>query len=251
MAHRIECAFRRPRELRRPRDQQALHRIDRAHALLHFARSRFAVGVRHHGGAGISPQVSAAWFSARRIYPADDGNTSRGRAGVDDDVPPAAGRAELSAVTGGLAGVAMGLFPALGHSEPGDGRDLALDAARNANRTRWLGIAAGGAAGVGDDRWRDRLADVSLHHVAAARPIPDDRRRHPHDRRAESVRHDLRDFAGRTGDRVRDDQHLPIPAGVLVLQHRDRLGSCRGFFVIVIALSLTLLVLRERAKWSQ
>ncbi len=72
-----------------------------------------------------------------------------------------------------------------------------------------------------------RMAALPLHHAAAGRAVPARRRGDPHDRRAQDVRHDLRDHLGRPGHRVGDDQPLSVPAGVRVLQHRQRVGGRR------------------------
>ncbi|KTT89290.1 hypothetical protein NS44R_15040 [Mammaliicoccus sciuri] len=55
---------------------------------------------------------------------------------MDHDVPPAARRAELSAVVGRPAAAALGVQPDDGDPLAGAGRDLAMDAAGDADRAR-------------------------------------------------------------------------------------------------------------------
>ena len=55
---------------------------------------------------------------------------------------------------------------------------------------------------------------------------------------------------GGPGHGVGDDQHLPLSAGLRVLQPRLRLGRGGVFFVIIIVLSLLLLYVRQKAKWT-
>ena len=87
-------------------------------------------------GRRVPPEISAARLPARRLHHADDGDAGRDRAGVDHDVPPAARRAELSALADRPAAAALGVRSR--HRDPvaGAGRDLAMDAAGDADRAR-------------------------------------------------------------------------------------------------------------------
>ena len=99
------------------------------------------------------------------------------RAGLDHDVPPAARRAELSAVAGRPAAAALGVSP--GDRDPfaGAGRDLAMDAAGDADRARRPRRDPDRALRKRADRRRQFLADVPLHHAAADHAVPVHRRR--------------------------------------------------------------------------
>ena len=97
------------------------------------------------------------------------------------------------------AAVALGLSTGDRDPEPGPGRDLALDAAGDADRAGRPRRAADRALRERAARRRQRLADVPLHHAAAGLAVHAGRRGHPHHRRAEDLRHHLRDHAGRAG----------------------------------------------------
>ena len=109
-------AFRRPRQLCDARHQPALSRSDRSHVLLHGARRRRPARAGHRRGDDLPPRVPVARRAARRVHHADDGDTGRGRARVDDDVPSAAGRPQLPAVARRSAAVAVGVFADARHS---------------------------------------------------------------------------------------------------------------------------------------
>ena len=87
-------------------------------------------------GGGVSQQISDARLPARPVHPADDGNAGRDRAGVDHDVPPATRHPQLSAVAGRHAAAAVGVSPRNRDPLAGAGRDLAMDAAGDADRAR-------------------------------------------------------------------------------------------------------------------
>ncbi len=132
--HRIGRALRRLRQLPEARGQPALSRIDPAHVLFHGPRGRRPAPPRHRRGDDLPSRVSVPRRAARRVHHADDGHARRRRTGVDDDVPPAAGRAQLPAVADRTASVAVGVLAHARHPEPRDGRGVALDAARDADR---------------------------------------------------------------------------------------------------------------------
>ena len=71
----------------------------------------------------------------------------------------------------GHSTAAVGLFADAGDSEPRAGRDLALDAAGDADRAGRPRLAADGAVRVGADGRRQRMAAVPLHHVSAGRAV--------------------------------------------------------------------------------
>src|SRR5258708_10359010 len=109
-----------------------------AYACLHPAVGRAAAHIRHLRGYRVSRQISDARFSARPFHFADDGNASRDRFGVDDDVPPATRYPQLPLVAGRPAAAALGVSPRDRDSFAGHGRDLAMDAAGDADRARWI-----------------------------------------------------------------------------------------------------------------
>ena len=78
--------------------------------------------------------VQAARPGTHAVRAADDGDAGGDRAGVDDDVPPAAWRAELPADLGRAAAIELGLRQQHRDPDAGDGRDLAMDAAGHADR---------------------------------------------------------------------------------------------------------------------
>src|SRR4030095_774036 len=119
---------------------------------------------RNDRGADLPSAVPIPRRLARHLHHADDGDAGRGGAGMDDDVPPAAGRAQLPAVAGRTAAVAVGLLAATRDPEPGPGRGVALDAARHADRAGWLGGAADRAVRVGETGWRIGVAAASPSH---------------------------------------------------------------------------------------
>ena len=95
-----------------------------------------------------------------------------------------------------------------------------------------------------------RVAAFPLHHLAVARAVPDRRRGDPHHRRAQGVRHHLRHQPGRPGHRVGDDQPLPVPAGVRVLQRRQCVrGGGRVLRHHSRAGAGALCTSREKTKW--
>ena len=130
---------RRARQLPADAERPALRRGGLAHAGLHAALGAAAADLRHAGRRGVSPEISAARLPARPLHHADDGDAGGDRAGVDHDVPPAARRAELSALARRHAAAALGV-PSR-HRDPlaGPGRDLAMDAAGDADRARRAG----------------------------------------------------------------------------------------------------------------
>ena len=95
---------------------------------LHAAVGRRAAVPRHARGADLRYEISAARLPARHLRHADDGDAGRHRAGLDDDVPSAARRAQLSAVAGRHPGRRSGSstrtrsFPRWSRSRPGSGR---------------------------------------------------------------------------------------------------------------------------------
>ena len=96
-----------------------------------------------------------------------------------------------------------------------------------------------------------RMAAVPLHHAAAGRAVPARRRGDPHDRRAEDVRHDLRDQLGaaRAPRRRRSTSICTCRRSRSTTSAtRRRSSSCSSS--IVLALALLLLHVRQRTKWT-
>ena len=210
MEGRFVDHLRRVLQLSAPAERSALHRGDRTYAGLHRAVGGAAARVRHVRGRGVSPEIRRPRLPARSLHHADDGDAGGDRAGLDHDVPPAARRAELSAVAGRHPAAALGVSS--GNRDPlaGAGRDLAMDAAGDADRARRPRGDPDRALRERADRRRQPVADVPLHHPAADHAVPVHRRDDPHDRRGEELRHHLRDHAGRTGLGVGDDQPLSL-----------------------------------------
>src|SRR6266404_1245844 len=117
-------------------ERRAFHRVGVAHTYLYRAVGSAAAAARHARGGGVSRQISDARLSARPLHPADDGNPGRDRAGVDDDVPPATRYPQLPAVARRPAAAALGVSPRDRDPIPGPGRNLAMDAAGDADRAR-------------------------------------------------------------------------------------------------------------------
>ncbi len=155
-------ALRRLRQLRDARHQPALPRGDPPHVLFHGARRGAAARAGHGRGDDLPPRVPVARRAARRLHHADDGDAGRRRARLDDDVPSAAGRAQLPAVARRPAALALGVFADARDPEPRAGRDLALDAARHADRAGRPRRAADRALRVGAARRRHRVAALPL-----------------------------------------------------------------------------------------
>src|SRR2546430_1741786 len=110
--------------------------------------------------ARSTPAAPSAFFARRRrnyrrfIIPA---------LVVDDDVPSGAGCTQLFVIAGWSPTVVVGLFADAGHSEPRTRRDLALDAARDADRIGRARGAADGAIRVRAARRRYRMAAFPFH----------------------------------------------------------------------------------------
>ena len=187
-----------------------------------------AARLRHARRRGVPPEIPAARLPARAVHHADDGDAGRDRAGVDHDVPPAARRAELSALARRHSGAALGVPPRDRDPVAGAGRDLAMDAAGDADRARRARRDPDRALRERADRRRELLADVPLHHAAADHAVPVHRRDDPHDRRGEELRHHLRDHAGRAGLGLGNDQPLSLQRRVRLLRRRLRLGDRAG-----------------------
>ena len=159
----------------------------------------------------------------------------RHRAGLDHDVPPAARRAELPAV-------AVGLPPSLGSTAP----STVIPTLVMVEVWQWtplvMLIVLGGLASCRSNPMRRRpstapaLADVPPHHAAAGLAVHRGRLDHPPHRRVEGIRHDLRDHPGRSRHRQRDDQHLPLSAGLRLLRRRLRVSRGRGVLPIIMLL---------------
>ena len=113
----------------------------------------------------------------------------------------------------GLPPSHLGLSRRHGHPDAGAGGGLALDAAGDADRARRPRRLPTEPYEAAQTRRRLALAVLPPHHPAAVWPFIVVAR-DPHHRRAEGLRHDLRDHPGRPGHGQRDDQHLPLSAGV-------------------------------------
>ena len=114
-------------ELHPPAERCPFRRIDRPYAALHRAVGGAAVDVRHLRSGGVSRQISDARPAARAVYPADDGDPGRDRAGVDHDVSPAIGILNYLLSLVGLPPQLWVFHPAtvipsLVWSRPGNGR---------------------------------------------------------------------------------------------------------------------------------
>ncbi|CAA9579768.1 MAG: ABC transporter, permease protein 1 (cluster 1, maltose/g3p/polyamine/iron), partial [uncultured Thermomicrobiales bacterium] len=228
LAGRLAPGLGRTRQLRESGRGRPLPGGGRPHLRLHALRGRPPRPLRRPGGAHVPPGVPAARLLPRRLHPADDRHPGCHLPRLGDDVPPPAWGAELPAEPGRPAALALGLRA--GHRDPlaGAGRDLAVDAAGDADRARRSGGDADRATGVGPDRRRRRLADVLGHHPAADPPLHHGRGCPPHHRRPQGVRHHLRHHPGRTGHRLGDGQHLPLLAGLQLLPDRSRVGGGGG-----------------------
>ena len=79
-------------------------------------------------------QIAAAGPAARHFRHADDGDAGGRRAGLDDDVPSPARRAQLSAVARRHRPAGVGIQPDDCDPVAGAGRDMAVDAAGHADR---------------------------------------------------------------------------------------------------------------------
>lgn len=148
----------------------------------------------------------------------------------------------------------VGIPPALGvpsgDRDPvaGAGRDLAMDAARDADRARRPRGFAHRALRERADRRRLDLADVPPHHPAAGRPVPVRRRDDPDDRRGEELRHHLRHYPRRTRHRLGT---INIYLYSVAFAYYDvGYGSAIAvvFFLLIIALAAALLVVRKRTQ---
>src|SRR5690606_4237616 len=148
---------------------------DRPNARLHGAGGDLPGASGDDRGDHLSSGVPAARTVPRYLHPADDCDPGRHRPGVDDDVPPTTRRAELPAVAGRPATLALDLLTRYGDSGAGCGRNLAMDAARDADRARWPGFVTDRAAGVGCRRWRGPVANLPRHHPAIDPALPDGR----------------------------------------------------------------------------
>src|SRR4029453_5931253 len=208
--------------------EPALPRGGRAPALVHAAGGARTADSGYRRGACVPPEVPAARILPRRVHPADDGHPGRYRAGVDDDVPPTAGRAQLSAVARGHRAERVGVFAKPRDPLPRVGRHLAGDAPRHAERAWRSRVAPYGPVRGGVSRRRHALADVPPRHAADAAALHHGRRRRAPYRRAQDLRHDLRDYARGAGYVVGDDQSLPLPPGVLVLPGGQGVGGSGG-----------------------
>ncbi|CAA9264118.1 MAG: ABC transporter, permease protein 1 (cluster 1, maltose/g3p/polyamine/iron), partial [uncultured Acetobacteraceae bacterium] len=219
LAPRRRAALGRSGQLRRAVQRCALRLGDAADAALHRAGRGVPAPVRLGRGARLPPPLPAAGPRARRVHPAHDGDAGGGGPGLDHDVPPPARRVELAAHHGGPAALHVGLQRFHGHPDPGAGGGVALDAAGDAAAARRPRGLARRSLRSREDRRRHPLAGLPPRHPAAADALHRGGAHHPHDRRAESLRHDLRHHPGRAGLGERDHQHLPLPPGFRFLQH--------------------------------
>ena len=125
----------------------------------------------------------------------------------------------------GIAALSLGLRPRDRDPDAGPGRGLALDAAGHADRARRAGGLADRPLRLRADRRRHIAGRCSATSRCRCLALHHDRGGDPHHRCAEGLRHHLRDHPGRAGNGVGDAQHLPLSAGLPVLQYRLRLGG--------------------------
>ena len=102
-------AIRRPRQLRQDVTGRAVLVGHRPHGLVHGRHRHRPDAAWRLGGGLLRVAVQAARPRADAVCAADDGDAGGDRAGVDDDVPPAAWRAQLPADVGRTAAVKLGL----------------------------------------------------------------------------------------------------------------------------------------------
>src|SRR5918993_1968429 len=228
MAGRRRAQLRRPVQLRPPRHRPALRPSRGAHSRLHLPRRPPAARPRHGGGARISAALPFPRRAARDLRDAHDGDARRHRARLDHDVPPPARGAELPALARRHRPASLGLPPGKRDPVPRPGRDLAVDAARDADRARRPRRDPGGALRERRHRRRQRVPAVPLYHLADDRALPDGCGDHPHHRRPEELRHHLRHHAGWPGHGLRDHQPLPLQRRLRLLRRRLRLGDRRS-----------------------
>src|SRR5205085_583847 len=107
-----------------------------AHPRLYRAVGVFAADTRHGVCRRVPPEIRRPRLSAWPVHHADDGYSRGDRAGLDHDVPPAAWRAELSALAGRFAAAALGIPSRDRDPLAGAGRDLAVDTLGDADRAR-------------------------------------------------------------------------------------------------------------------
>ena len=179
--------------------EPALPRGDPAHVPLHGDRRAGADRPGQWRRRSRSPPVPGPRTAPDGVLASHDGDAGLHRPHLADDVPPAARGPELSPQPGGHRAPAVDLLADLGAAEPRAGRDLAVDALRDADRPRRPGRPPHGALrGRADRRGqplaghpvRDEPAGLALHHGGD----------HPAGhRRAEDLRHHLRDDAGGPG----------------------------------------------------
>src|SRR5262249_59702711 len=114
-------------------ERSALRRGGRAYAGLYGPLGAAAADLRYALGGRLSSEISAARLPARHLHHADDGDAGRDRADLDHDLQSAARRAELPALAGRHSAAALGISSRDRHPVAGAGRDLAMDAARDAH----------------------------------------------------------------------------------------------------------------------
>jgi multiple sugar transport system permease protein len=151
---------------------------------------------RHVGSDGLPPRVPVPRRAARPLHHADDGDAGGRRARVDDDVPPAAGRAQLPLSL-------VGLPPSLWVYSP----TLVIPSLVLVEVWHWtplvMLIVLGGLAALPTEPYESARLDGAtewqlfpVHHAAARRAVHPGCGGHPDDRCAQGIRHDLRDHGG-------------------------------------------------------
>src|SRR5882724_3018448 len=245
----------RRRQLHPPAERSALRRGGRAYARLHGAVGVAAAGVRDIRRRHLSRELSRPRRPARDLHHADDGDAGRDRAGLDHDVSSAARRSQLSAVACRPAAAALGISSRNRDPFAGAGRDLAVDAAGDADRARRHRGDSDRALRERADRRREPLADVPLHHLAADHAVPVHRGHDPHDRCGEEFRHHLRHHPGRARLGLRDGQSLSLQRRLHLLRprlwigdRRDVVPADRGAGGAAVALAATRAVDGDRGR---
>ena len=217
MAHRRQPQLCRAFQLRKDADGRAVSALHPPHTVLHQSFGA-AAGAAGCGGGGVLPsQLPRPRPRANYLHHAHDGNPGRHRPGLDDDVPPPTRSAELPADQRGATPLGLGVR--CRHRDPdlGHGRNLAMDAAGDADRSRRPSQPAHGPLRSRGAGRRQPLAGVLARDAAAGLAIHHGGRGDPRHRRTEGVRHDIRHQQRRTRHRQRNVKHPIIPAGIQLL----------------------------------
>src|SRR6266404_3294339 len=125
---------RRPRQLYPAAERSTFRRSGGAYTDLYRAVGVAAARLRDLRGRRLSREFPRPRRAAGDLHHADDGNPGRDRAGVDHDVSSAARGSQLSALAGRPAAAALGVPPRDRDPVAGAGRNLAMDAACDADR---------------------------------------------------------------------------------------------------------------------